>query len=1165
MSHPEQLTGFDILSKLGEGGMASVWKARQVSLDRIVAIKVLSSKLAGDAEDIARFQTEARAAAKLKHPGIVQVYDANAENGLYYFVMEYVAGYTTGDWVRRKGRIPEREALLVCESVADALGYAWDRERIIHCDIKPDNIMVDEDGSVKVADLGLARTISAMQDADALQDIMGTPAYMSPEQAEGLVDLDCRADIYSLGATLYHLVTGEMLFQGKDAETTIEMQTTETVPDPLDTVPGLSKGLCWLIERMLAKQRDLRQESWEAVKADLARVRKGLTPVGKPLPEGSSTIRRSARRLVSDYNRARRLRETAAATRTPMVKVALVAGIGVAVLIGIWNLVAMSHRRAASPPSVTTTTQPVARAPVESPGDRRAREMFEYAQRWETEHPDDLSTAAVNYRRVVTDAAGTKYSLMAQTAATRLSDRRQEVRRQIIERLKSEVAPMVAQGRIEAAAEHIRGYQGQLADETLSLRRQMADKLLADARAVADDRARRQNEVDAAIEETYDGVVAGVLGGDLPGGVLLVARLIDSQATHPSVPVLREVLAVLQGAMRVDERILQSFDNQRGQMVDVQFASGVKRVAIDSVAGGRVTCKHFISSERYVHSVISFGVADLSARERLLRMGADAEQDVALAKGIMAYESKAFDHARKYFAMTHPALADRLCAGLEQASADRAETDARQALGALLASFGYGVGAYDHDVWLSTVRGRPIDPALKARVDESIVAYVRAHGATRFASEAGDIVAALGAAPAAAPVPAPVEVDGTADATPPATVSRPLLGKDIASARGDVDKALKLLGEMNTRADPESFEIRMEDGVCIGLTIRDGEVETIAPVAAMTGLREFHYEPPNRNERGRLRDLLPLRGMPLSTVRVRDCRVNELRCLQGMPLTSLDVSNTEVRDLSPLRGMMLKALTCADTKVLDLAPLGGMPVEHLNIAGSYVSNMRPVLGMPLRYVDVRGSRVADFSFLQQAPKVEWLDVSDTPIRSLDSIGSRAMSTLLINGTKVRELSAVKGMSLTRFEASGTSIADFAPLRNQPLRHLNLSGTELSDLDFCRGLPLHVLNIDDTSVSSLTPLKGISLSSVNICRTRVSDLEPLRGAPLTSFACVGSKVTDLSPLQGSPIEHLWVDEELVRQGLLRGFPRIETVNGISIIERRAQLDREPGEGRPRRGR
>lgn len=277
------LDGFDFIAHIGTGGMASVWKARQRSLDRDVAIKVLSAKFASAPDDVARFQAEARNAGRLKHPGIVQVYDAIFQDGVYCFVMEYVAGYTVGDWVRRKGRLTESECLAVADCVADALDYAWKQCRIVHCDIKPDNVMVDADGTVKLTDLGLSRTVSALRSGTGSddQEVFGTPAYISPEQAMGDPNLDCRADMYSLGAMLYHLATGKMLFDGNPEHAIMELQVTSHVPNPRTVVPTLSVPFCDLVEKLLAKERQYRHADWHQVRADIAAVR-----LRRPLPGG---------------------------------------------------------------------------------------------------------------------------------------------------------------------------------------------------------------------------------------------------------------------------------------------------------------------------------------------------------------------------------------------------------------------------------------------------------------------------------------------------------------------------------------------------------------------------------------------------------------------------------------------------------------------------------------------------------------------------------------------------------------------------------------------------------------------------------------------------------------------------------------------------------------
>ena len=290
MSEALHIENFELINLLGQGGMATVWKARQSSLDRLVAIKVLSATCATDPADIARFRAEARAAARLKHPGIVQVYDANFTNGSYYFVMEFVAGYTVGEWIRRKERLTEHDALAVAESVGAALDYAWTSFGIIHCDIKPENIMIDADGTVKTADLGLARAIVSMHSREQEQEVLGTPAYMSPEQVNGQ-PIDCRADIYALGATMYHMVTGHPLFAGEDADDAVmQKQLAGTVPSPLREAPALSPGLVLLLSRMLAKDRAHRPPDWKAVMAGLRCVRDGIPLPGQEPPPGASTI-----------------------------------------------------------------------------------------------------------------------------------------------------------------------------------------------------------------------------------------------------------------------------------------------------------------------------------------------------------------------------------------------------------------------------------------------------------------------------------------------------------------------------------------------------------------------------------------------------------------------------------------------------------------------------------------------------------------------------------------------------------------------------------------------------------------------------------------------------------------------------------------------------------
>ncbi|MBQ7188887.1 MAG: serine/threonine protein kinase [Kiritimatiellae bacterium] len=289
-----RLPNFEILQLLGRGGMASVWKARQISLDRLVAVKILSSSFSSNEEDIDRFSREARVAALLKHPGIVEIYDANYANGMYYYVMEYIAGYTFGALLRRKGRISEDDVLTIAENVAVALDYAWETYQLIHCDIKPDNIMVDSDGTVKLTDLGLCHALKLNRKDDGTSEtdeILGTPAYMSPEQIYADRPLDCRSDIYELGATLYHLASGRMLFQGVPDAEMVKCHVGETQAPNILTVAGnCTIRFALLLERMLAKDPENRHQNWKQVIADLKRIRAGANPWHVKLPQHGSSM-----------------------------------------------------------------------------------------------------------------------------------------------------------------------------------------------------------------------------------------------------------------------------------------------------------------------------------------------------------------------------------------------------------------------------------------------------------------------------------------------------------------------------------------------------------------------------------------------------------------------------------------------------------------------------------------------------------------------------------------------------------------------------------------------------------------------------------------------------------------------------------------------------------
>jgi serine/threonine-protein kinase len=276
-----EIPGYEILEKLGKGSMGIVYKARQASVDRVVAIKVLLDALAQNKEFIKRFDREAKNAAKLSHNNIVQVFDAGEVAGQHYFAMEYVEGDTIKD-VIDKGRIfEERTALEIVLKVADALKHAHERG-LIHRDIKPENIILTKDRNVKLADMGLARPTADEQWAMAEAGMaIGTPYYISPEQVRGQVDIDIRADIYGLGATLYHMVTGRVPYGGDNPTEVMKKHVDKNcVLEPPDHVnTRLSSGLGVVVETMMAKDRDHRYRTPDDLILDLKCLLAGDRPI----------------------------------------------------------------------------------------------------------------------------------------------------------------------------------------------------------------------------------------------------------------------------------------------------------------------------------------------------------------------------------------------------------------------------------------------------------------------------------------------------------------------------------------------------------------------------------------------------------------------------------------------------------------------------------------------------------------------------------------------------------------------------------------------------------------------------------------------------------------------------------------------------------------------
>jgi serine/threonine-protein kinase len=273
-----EIAGYQILERVGRGGMGTVYRARQKSLDRIVALKVLSPSLAWDKEFIERFMQETRAAARLVHPNIVRALDVGDEGTIHYFGMEYMGGGSIEDRIEREGRIAPDRAVPMLLDVARGLAYA-EEQGVVHRDIKPENLMLDEQGAVKIVDLGIAGQLEGRRSLAQTEGVFGSPHYIAPEQAAG-ERIDHRADLYGLGATAYRMLSGRTLFTGSSQSEIMAKHVNEE-PEPLARVaPWVPKRLCHIVAKMLQKDPDERYQS----AAEVIQVLERLSGAAGPHP-----------------------------------------------------------------------------------------------------------------------------------------------------------------------------------------------------------------------------------------------------------------------------------------------------------------------------------------------------------------------------------------------------------------------------------------------------------------------------------------------------------------------------------------------------------------------------------------------------------------------------------------------------------------------------------------------------------------------------------------------------------------------------------------------------------------------------------------------------------------------------------------------------------------
>lgn len=497
---------YRLVRKIGEGGMGSVFEAIQDGLNRKVALKVLPTRLLSDAAYLERFQREARAAAGLNHPNIVTVYDIGQDRGHHFFSMEYVDGESLQKRLEREGKIPLQEALSIIIRIADALDYAWKHGKMIHRDIKPDNILLTKEKHVKLADLGLAKSTQEETGVTTTDTAIGSPAYMAPEQARAAKDVDCRADIYSLGITLFHILTGKRPYEGGTPLAVQLAHQEQPLPDPRQLEPSVTPSVCAVIRRMCSKTPEERYQTPEELLEDLEKVREGRPPAASlpgrqtgPRPAVQPGSRGRSTTAVPPVQPPRHAGRRPKPEEQGFRGKVILAGILLAIGAGIAAAVFFDKNfgRPSSPPSTgsnnpaftspslppdlvspatssTTPAAPVALPPQETaPPTPVATEkppaesgslsgMFSYAEKYAEQNPTDFGEILNRFETVKERGLGTEYEFQAEDQAKKWRAKWDAAASAELEKRRKEAERLSQEGRFDEAAKLWKEFPGGL-------------------------------------------------------------------------------------------------------------------------------------------------------------------------------------------------------------------------------------------------------------------------------------------------------------------------------------------------------------------------------------------------------------------------------------------------------------------------------------------------------------------------------------------------------------------------------------------------------------------------------------------------------------------------------------------------------------------------------
>ena len=1126
--------GFDILDTLPRGGMSTVYKARQLSLDRLVAIKALPPTMGIEPADVEKFMAEARITAGLKHPNIVQVYDfGRTERGVYYFVMEYISGYSVAAWIRRKRCLSEENSLLCALSVAQAMSYAWDKAGIVHCAIKPDNVIIDGDGTVKVADMGLAMSVRSISGSARSKEkiVLGTPNYISPEQSRGDEKLDCRADIYSLGAMLYHCMTGAMPFENIPPVEVMDRQITDQIPDPHEINPGISVWSACLIEKMMAKNPLYRQKDWRETIRDISNVRSEMMPREILSADIASTVRRSATResRISDLarqapppaekpapdarpDRAQDLK-TVLGRKPPLKVIAALAAMAL-LFAAAWGIFSIrkEFRRAESVPAEGgfENLQPGVGKAGQDKGsgqeerERRAGDKFNAAAAWFKANPASVDEAAARFAKLAEETKGTKYADQARREARRIEQILTEMKAVMSTLDKAAAGPAALNRFVEAAAVYEK-YRGPYEKETASARRAKAQACLAKQGArIESDRKLNRRLADQQLQHAADEIAWIIVEDDVTAAA---ARARDLALDLPLISTrleFKNLSATLRQAVGCERVVLDSFRAQKDQEVSIAFMNGTQKLVVREVRSDSVVAEEVWKKDQGTITLRrDFNIKDLALAEKISRVGYGDRPEYALMRVVLALQDGDYQRAGEAAAGAGPLLAKPLSAAIAARAAAVNERRARQAMASMMRLAGVACddALPEPHACLQMLRGSHQASRPGTALVRAVELFRSKFGNTGTAARYESVLGSMTNTAAALHAPGQTAQDKAAPSQ--AAVREAFLAGLLEDNAG-------------LREDQVWFQSD-DSGQVVAVEIISTNLKDIRALESLSALQQLTCAGVRHNAFmempliAPLSDLTPLRNLSLRQLTLNHTRVKDISVLSRMPLATLNLAYTKVNDFQPLRNMPLKSLDISQTSARDLRPMAGIALERLNISGTEISDLSPLAGMPLGVLLAGLSRVKDL----------------TPLRSLP------LRSLVVRGTEVTELSPLRGLPLEFLDLGDTGVRDISALRGMRIRELYLRNTRIKSIECAASLPLEKLVISGTAVRDISALKGMPLHYLDLRNTSIGDL---------------------SPLNNATIEELWLDDfsgqmnsdkYRALMAVLQTMPGLKSINGQPV--------------------